>query len=191
MLRKIAVLISLACAIACAERPAPWDEAAALRKGGGIATATAQALVKRLTQAMDEGGAAHAASFCMVAAPIITDSVADARGVRVKRVSDRQRAAHNAPDPHEGERLREVLDRIASGIPPTELTDQVFELRDSIAFYRPILIGMPLCLVCHGVPGETLDSAAHATILARHPGDAAIGYAAGDFRGLWSIRWPR
>ncbi len=162
-----------------------------MEKGGAIAAASFSALSARLALAMEEGGPSYAAAFCTIAAPLITDSMSGVHGVHVKRTSDRLRGPHNAPDTHEKERLNEALLRIAQGTPPAELGDQVFVLGDSIAFYRPIIIAMPLCLACHGEPGETLDSAAHAVIRERYPADAAIGYRPGDFRGLWSIRWPR
>jgi cytochrome c553 len=45
------------------------------------------------------------------------------------------------------------------------------------------------CLKCHGTPGVDQDASSQAKIQRLYPQDEATGYAEGDFRGLWSIRW--
>lgn len=97
----------------------------------------------------------------------------------------------NRPDKHEQERLDEVLKHLEAGAGAGYLPTEAFVLGDSIAYYKPILIASPLCLKCHGIAGETLDMEAQRVIRERYPQDAATGYALGEFRGLWSIRWPR
>jgi len=187
-LPAMALLMGVA---SCTTAPPPLDEAGALERGRSIAAASFQALSARLRDAMGEGGPAHAVEYCSVAAPLVADSVSTLHAVRIKRTSDRVRAAHDVPDGHERERLEAYLARLADGTSPAELEAEVFILGDSVAYYQPILIISPLCLACHGSPGLDLDSAAHAVVRARYPDDAAIGYALGDFRGLWSIRWER
>lgn len=170
------------------------DEArttAAITRGDAIVQATFMALSDRLGKAMAEGGPSHAVDYCMVAALPITDSVAIAHDVSIKRTSDKLRAPHDAPDEHERARLHEQLRRLASGTRAIDLPTEVHILGDSIAYYKPILVASPLCLTCHGSPGVDLDPDAYAVIRERYPDDAAIGYALGDFRGLWSVRWPR
>ena len=163
----------------------------ALAKGDTITQATFAALTQRLQLAMADGGPVNAVDQCQSAARPITDSLSVHYGVRVKRTSARLRSSANRPDAHEQERLKEALAHVAAGNSASALGPQVFLLGDSIAFYKPILITSPLCLKCHGSPGVELDSAAHALITERYPGDAAVGYALGELRGYWSVRWPR
>ena len=184
------ILFPVLLAAGCAAPTPPFDEAAALERGHEIATATFQALSGRLQQAMQEGGPVYAVDYCSVAALPIADSLSALYGARIKRTSDRIRAPHDQPDEHEREQLNEVLLAMAQGVRPFEIGAQVFILNDSVAYYQPIHINAPTCLKCHGTPGMELDSAAHALIRQRYPMDQAIGYREGDFRGLWSIRWP-
>jgi hypothetical protein len=190
-MRSVVPLLALLCCCAPANDDGPWTEGPHVERGGAIAAETFKALSGRLSEAMAAGGPAHAVDYCSLKALSIVDSLAVHHGVRIKRTSDRVRAPHDAPDTHEAQRLRESLERIAQGTPAAELEAWAFTLGDSIAFYTPILIASPMCLLCHGTPENGLDSAAAATIRERYPHDMAMGYTMGEFRGLWSIRWPR
>lgn len=164
----------------------------AIERGEDIAQAAFAALSGRLQQAMAAGGPAHAVDYCWTAAGPIADSMGVVHAAHVKRTSDRLRSPANAPDPHEQGRLDAILKQLETGIRPSELEAEVHLLGDSIAFYKPILIASPLCLSCHGVAGAGLDSSAYAVIQERYPDDRAIGYSdVGQFRGVWSVRWPR
>lgn len=163
-----------------------------MERGEAIAQASFAALSGRLQRAMAEGGPAHAVDHCWSAAAPIADSMGVVHAARVKRTSDRLRSPANAPDTHEQGRLDAILERLQAGARTTELEAEVHLLGDSIAFYKPILIASPLCLSCHGTVGAGLDSSAIAVINERYPDDRATGYTeVGQFRGLWSVRWPR
>ena len=185
------ILAAIVLMASCEERQAPFDEQAALEHGGGIALAAFQQLSGRLQDAMQAGGPAHAVEYCSLAALPLLDSLSSAKGLRIRRTSDKIREPHDAPDADEQRRLGEVLDLLAKGTPGMRITSQVVLLGDSVAYYQPILINMPACLRCHGVPGRDIDSTTLAAIQQRYPGDAATGYGMGDLRGLWSIRWER
>ncbi len=164
----------------------------AIERGEAIAQASFAALGGRLQEAIAEGGPAHAVDYCWAAAGPLADSMGVMHAARVKRTSDRLRSPANAPDSHEQRHLDAVLKDLEAGTRPSELEAEVYVLGDSIAFYKPILIASPLCLSCHGVVGSGLDSSAYAVIRERYPDDQAIGYSdVGQFRGLWSVRWPR
>ena len=184
-------LISLLLLAACAAPQEPFNEEAALEKGRSMATATFQALSARLHEAMERGGGVSAVKYCSVAALPLVDSLAAVHGARIKRTSDRLRAPHDAPDAHERERLNAYVAELASGTKPAALEPSVFQLGDSVAYYQPILIVSPMCLKCHGTPGENIAPEVMEVLAERYPGDAAVGYVEGDFRGLWSARWPR
>ncbi len=175
----------------CTPAPTPFDEAAAIERGRGIAGATFQQLSARLQAAMASEGPSGALQYCSVAALPLVDSLSAAQGVRIKRTSDRIRAPHDAPDADEQRRLNEVLTLLAKGTAPQDIPPQAVVLVDSVAYYQPILIAMPTCLKCHGAAGSDVDSLTMAAIRKGYPQDAAMGYRVGDFRGLWSIRWKR
>ncbi len=175
----------------CTPAPTPFDEAAAIERGRGIAGATFQQLSTRLQAVMASDGPSGALQYCSVAALPLVDSLSALQGVRIKRTSDRVRALHDRPDADEQRRLNEVLALLASGIAPADIPPQAVIRGDSIAYYQPILIAMPTCLKCHGKPGSDIDSLTMQTIASRYSFDTAVGYELGDFRGLWSIRWKR
>jgi hypothetical protein len=184
---RVLVLFTMLMA-SCANRP-PFDEAVEVEKGGSIATASFQTLMARVGAAMQEGGAAYAVSYCNLQALPLVDSLSRVHGVRIKRTSDRLRSPHDHPDADEQRALAHFLDRLSTGNDPAPPI--AWLIGDSVAYYQPIFIASPTCLKCHGTPGRELEPLAHEEILKRYPRDLAIGYAEGEFRGLWSIRWAR
>lgn len=175
----------------CSAPETPFDEAAIIQRGQGVAKATFEQLFAQVKAKMETEGPVGAVDYCSVAALPLVDSLSTVQGVRIKRTSDRLRAPHDAPDTDEQRRLDEVLALLAEGAQPTEVPPQALVLGDSIVFYQPILINMPNCLKCHGTPGLEVDSLTMDILARKYPNDAATGYAVGDFRGLWSIRWKR
>lgn len=175
--------------LGCSEVPSALDEAAALERGGQVVPRAFALLSGRLQQAMQEGGPVHAVEVCSKQARPLLDSLGRAEGMHIRRTSDRIRAPHDEPDVREAEVLRDLLAQVSSGTRPSELAPQVEVVGDSVAYYHPILISMPTCLRCHGTPGIDIDTATFAAIAGRYPMDGATGYALGDLRGLWSVRW--
>ena len=52
--------------------------------------------------------------------------------------------------------------------------------------YMRAIPTMPMCLACHG---ENIAPEVTAAIRANYPGDQATGFAPGQLRGAFSIRW--
>jgi len=52
-------------------------------------------------------------------------------------------------------------------------------------FYRPIITG-PVCLTCHGQANQLMPEVKTA-LAALYPNDKAIGFAAGELRGVWRV----
>lgn len=140
-----------------------------------------QGLSSTLKAALAESPEAAVAA-CQLAAPGIA---ANASGdvYTVGRTSDRLRNPNNAPAPW----MKPLLARYAQSA-PGDVTGTVVALDDgAIGYVEPIRI-QPLCTTCHGA---TIDPALLATIRERYPDDQAIGYASGDFRGLfWVVAKP-
>jgi hypothetical protein len=140
-----------------------------------------QGLMSTLKAALAESPE-KAVAACQLAAP---GMAANASGdvYTVGRTSERLRNPKNAPAPW----LQALLVQYAQSA-PGESTGTVVALEDgAIGYVEPIRI-QPLCTTCHGA---AVDPALLATIRARYPEDRAIGYANGDFRGLfWVVAKP-
>ncbi|MBU0678495.1 MAG: DUF3365 domain-containing protein [Verrucomicrobia bacterium] len=53
-------------------------------------------------------------------------------------------------------------------------------------YYKPLIV-QPICLQCHGDP-ETFSPAVRTILEERYPEDNAVGYRAGDLRGLIKVK---
>lgn len=160
------------------------EKAGYLAKGKEVAAASFDAMSSRLMQAMAEGGVAHAVSYCNTAAMPLVDSLSAAYGAQIRRTSRKIRNPADSPTQAEQLALNHY-DALAAG--KSDLKPSVVQLEDGkVAFYAPIIV-KPACLACHGQLGTTLQESTYATIQSLYPKDAAIGYAVGDLRGVWSI----
>lgn len=165
------------------------DSAATVQRAEPLATALAQGLAQRLQARLASDGAAGAVDFCSIAALPLTDSLAAeiAAGATMKRTSTRLRNPANAPDALEARALAwfDSVQAATGELPPhhVQATD------DEVRYYRPLVIA-PFCTQCHG-PLEEIDPAARAILAERYPEDRAVGYRAGDLRGVLRVSMPR
>lgn len=152
---------------------------AILAMGDSIAKQTQQVLMGNVAAAMQRGGPAYAVDFCNTQAVPLTDSMAARFAVTVQRLSDRNRNPGNAIA---AEADRAAWKRISEGQQPF-----VAQRADGGAwYYKPIFIGMPTCLKCHGGAGDIAPETL-AVLAERYPADKAVGYRDGELRGLWKI----
>lgn len=70
------------------------------------------------------------------------------------------------------------------------LSPQLVEQQEAMLFYKPIVLGMPACLQCHGKPDD-LSVNALAAIQAKYPDDKALDFSMGELRGMWRITFNR
>lgn len=138
-------------------------------------------LIGNLTSAIEKEGFESAALFCSSKAQNLTDSMSEVIGARISRVSAQNRNEKNAPDAYEKEVLLAFQKGKESGNMPLSQINQTQH-----TYYKPILIGMPVCLKCHGNE-EDRDPAAYAVIKEYYPHDKATEYSLGDFRGMWVL----
>ena len=157
-------------------------------EGDQITDATQAILLRELTAAMQAGGPPNAVAYCNSRAQLIMDSVSEARGVDIRRATDRTR---NLRDAFADEREQKAFDRLkammAEGGSPQPMVDD--EGR-TIEYYRPILIKEP-CLACHGTPGKTISDETMEVITEAYPNDLATGYKVGDLRGMWHLTFKK
>ncbi len=154
--------------------------------GDSLSLLTQKALLQKVSGAIAEGGAAHAVAFCNLLAMPLTDSIADKNAVTIQRVTDKARNSANALL---GEReialFQKIQDSLRNGsVQPHYLLD---DEEGNTVYYKPIFLGMPTCLQCHGTPGKDIEAATFAKIKEKYPDDAATGYMLGQLRGLWKI----
>lgn len=166
-----------------ADQTAPMEAkeyAAYMAAGKTVVSQAFQALSSRLKAAMQAEGVPGALQYCNTAAYPLTDSLATAMGVALRRTSLRPRNAANTPSEAE----RALLEAMAAD---SAAQPQVVPRPGGGAtYYHPIVV-QAACLACHGVPGQTLATTDHALIQSLYPVDQATGYAEGDFRGMWRV----
>ena len=155
-----------------------------MKMGKDIAAQTFSVLSGQLQAAMKEGGVAQAIKHCNLAAMPLVDSLSKVHQADIRRTSFKIRNSQNAPNNDEQVVLEAFTQSAAEGkdlVPLVKATQE-----GNMAFYAPIKVN-DMCLKCHGVDGESLDSEGYALIRELYPEDEATGYQAGDLRGIWSI----
>lgn len=167
-------------------------EVAALRQAGEAAVAAiGKKLVTALNTALAAGAPETAVAACQTQAlPLTAEKLADQPTlVSVKRTSLRLRNPANAPDPAERLALDHVAELVAAGQPPPPVLVQRIQpsgtAKPEWRVYRPIAT-KAACLVCHGDPA-TQSPTLRAALQTRYPADAATGYAADQWRGLFRV----
>lgn len=155
------------------------------------ARATADGLGKelqvKLLAALDSLGPEGAVAVCADSAQAWSARHAD-DGVYVRRVSLRTRNPANRPDEVEERELFRLDSLHRAGALPAELVRaRTMVTGDRVVEYmRPIVIQQQ-CLTCHG-DRDGMAPAVRQLLSARYPADRAVGYSAGELRGMISVR---
>ena len=153
-----------------------------VKEGSQAAKALLMTLQNKMKANMKEGGVMGAFTFCSNEAQTLTAAVNEKlpQNVTVKRISLKYRNSADAPQADEQavlESFQELQD--TKKMLPKYLVKKVDA--HTYKFYKPLLIGKPVCLMCHGdlknAPKlkEAIDS--------KYPNDTAVGYKMGDLRG--------
>ncbi len=138
------------------------------------------ALMKTLSDKIQNDGLESAIHYCNLKATYITDSISILYGADIKRTSLFYRNPANAPTEEEQIFLNRYQDLLNQG----EATSfMMIESHDSYQYFSPIRV-QEMCLNCHGLPNRIRASEIISTL---YPNDLATGYLAGDLRGMWSI----
>ena len=162
----------------------PIDTAKYKKQGMQIAMGTFKVLSGQLKSALQEGGVPNAVSYCNTVAYPLVDSLSEVYNASIRRASNKVRNPKDKPTALEQEILDTYHAQMNAGEQPKPIVRQLQS--GEIAFYAPIRM-RELCLNCHGKLGETLKQEDYAVVKELYPEDEAIGYAAGDLRGIWSI----
>jgi hypothetical protein len=149
--------------------------------GDSISLIAQQTLLMNVSVAMQNGGPSNAVDFCNIHASGIMDSLSKIHQLKISRISLKYRNEANVPTDFEV-KLLEHLEKMSN------IKDTLIVSLGKATYYKPILIGMPTCLKCHGSEKE-IDSKTLEIINDRYPNDLAKGYKMGDFRGAWKIEF--
>lgn len=163
------------------------DKEAYMLKGKAVAKATFNTLSQTLQSKIKAGGIPEAIDYCNLAALPLTDSIAKANNVLIRRVSTKTRNQSNRPSAHEESVIAQYSEEIEQG---RKAVAQIEVVGSDVYFTAPIIV-KPLCLNCHGTPGEELAFSNYNLIKAKYPKDQAINYGEGDLRGIWSIQFKQ
>ncbi len=189
--------LALAGPAGCRRKPPPDTacrlpatvEAAAIERGRAIAGEAFALLSTNLARALADGGLTNALPYCSEKARPLTESVAAAHQVRLRRISHKPRNPTNVPAAGELAILRGFQLTLGRGEPPTPVVRA--DEAGTVVFYSPIVITNPLCLQCHGVVGQDLQPATVETLRRLYPEDQATGFRLGDLRGAWRIEFDQ
>ena len=140
-------------------------------------------LGKNLFRAIKANGTVNAISFCNEKAYFLTDSVATDLGVKIKRVSDKNRNSNNKANSKELAYLNSVKELLSKG---QKIEPQISKLENIVIGYYPIIANQ-MCMKCHGNPDTEIEKETLSKIGSLYPEDKATGYLPGELRGVWVI----
>jgi hypothetical protein len=151
--------------------------------GDAITAKTQDTLSRILKNTILEKGYAGAIDFCNLNALAISTHYEE-KDIKIKRISFQIRNQENQPDKNEVKQLEYFLQLAKSGsLPSSKL---VVEENGRVHYYKPIIL-QTLCLNCHGKPGTEVNAETLAILQKKYPADEAMGYANGEWRGLWHL----
>jgi hypothetical protein len=166
-----------------AERP----DSTYVLQGNAITKISFETISRELQKALANGGIENALRYCNERAYPITDSLAQAHAVSIRRVSNKNRNPRNQSDKMEEYLIKGFSIELSEG---KELTPKLVLKDDSVIFYKPILTNA-LCLNCHGTPGKEITHSNDSIIRQLYPSDKAVGYQQNQVRGLWRIGFAK
>jgi len=148
--------------------------------------AYASALKSELTAAMQAGGPVQALDVCHTQAPRIADEISAQQGMRISRVSRRNRNPAAAPNAWQAAVLQDFETHLAAGTDPATLAwQEIVDVDGGREFrFMQAIATQPLCLTCHG---DAIAPEVAATLSELYPDDKATGFAAGELRGAFVV----
>ncbi|MFO0548399.1 MAG: DUF3365 domain-containing protein [Polyangiaceae bacterium] len=170
----IAALTATGCASKEKKAPPPTDAETTTRAQAALTPfkkSLKEALVSELAKSP-----VSAIAVCADKAPALARE-ASKGGVRVGRSSARLRNPDNKPPSW----LVPVMDDLAKE-PSGTAASRVVDLGDGRRGYAEAIWVDTMCLTCHG---SSVSPEVEAELKSRYPQDAARGFAAGDFRGVF------
>lgn len=170
--------------LACSSKIDPTSYAEFQKKGNEISMSAQATLLQNVGISIQKGGPQYAVEFCNLEASGIIDSLNEHYSCTISRITDKNRNPNASLATKTDKDLWRIFNQ-------GTLTDTLISDNKSLTFYKPIKIGMPACLKCHGNPETDINTATKQKLQSLYPKDLATGYTLGDFRGLWKIEFER
>jgi hypothetical protein len=167
----------------------PAVERSVREKGDAIAAEAFGVLSSRLGKAIADAGLTNAIEFCSVHGIAFTTAVGVTNRVVLRRVTHRPRNPQNRADTSEVTLIQRFEKESSQGT--TSKPAVVVNSPETITYYAPIVLKLPLCLSCHGQPGTDIKPEVLANISKTYPNDEAKGFKPGEVRGLWRVDFRR
>lgn len=152
----------------------------------------AQRLSGELMKEMSAGGPDAAVKVCRSMVPAVAGDLSLTNGWKVTRVSLKPRnVMMGTADAWEQGVLADFDTRAGRGEDASKLeaVEIVLEPAGRYFRYMKALPVQPLCLTCHGAPGE-IAPGVKSLLAERYPHDRAVGYSVGQVRGAITIKRP-
>jgi len=146
----------------------------------------AGALKTELKKAIEEGGPVHAISVCNTKAMSITNKVSEEQGLKLSRVSLKNRNPNNAPNDWQRKVMEDFETRKSKGELIKSLTYvEVIEQNNDKQFrYMKAIPTGKICVLCHGT---NIASGVRIKLDELYPEDKATGFNIGDIRGAFVV----
>jgi hypothetical protein len=158
-----------------------------LKMGKDASASTQAVLLSNIGGAIKKGGPEHAVQFCNVNAMSIVDSLSTEAGMKIGRISSRNRNPGNRIKTQEDVRAwTYFLNNAGVGTTPDTV---LYNRAQKAVYYKPIRIGTETCLKCHGLRSSDIAVATLDKIDELYPTDNAVNYRMGDLRGLWKVEF--
>lgn len=183
---KVTIAICCLTAALLSQRSAAAEPADHTEAAQAAIAAFGGALKAELTSAMQAGGPLNAIEVCHSRAPAIAQAVSLDSGMRLSRVSLRNRNPANAPNEWQAAVLQDFETRQAKGEQVDALAwQEITEIGGQQEFrLMKAIPTAPLCLACHG---EAVAAPVADKIAELYPADQATGFREGDIRGAFVV----
>jgi len=121
--------------------------------------------------------------FCAKNATRITKEIGQKHSVIIKRVSEKNRNPQNIPDADD----QKIINEFKTLLEQNKKTPEYLVVKngDATKYYEPIYTNQ-LCAACHGMEDEIAKETKE-QIKKLYPNDKAVGYKAGELRGLMVV----
>lgn len=153
--------------------------------GDSISSIAQSAFMQQVMQAIEQGGTEYAIDFCHLKASSITDDLSKAHKVSIYRLSDKNRNSENYLHTEQDKIIFAQFQHLIEDHLP--VSDTVISEGDAYIYYKPIRIGMPACLKCHGRDSVDIDPDVLKSIQTKYPYDNARNYEMQALRGIWKL----
>lgn len=158
-----------------------------IEQGKKYAMQTQKVLAKNLIKEIKTKGTIEALTFCSAKAYPLTDSMALALNVKLKRVSDKARNHNNFANKQEMAYIQKAKEMLAKG---ETLKPKMTDTNGKMLGYYPILTNQ-VCLQCHGTIDTEILPETKKQIHKLYPKDKAIAYGVNELRGIWVVEMDK